>query len=142
KVRFFVSGTDANICAIRLARAFSGRQKLARSEGGYHGASDELIVGTSVLRPRAEKVPNGVPAQATADIVEIPYNDPDRAETILRANASTLAAVIIEPILTAGGMIESTTEYLQRLRDVTAELGIVLIFDEVVTFPIAYGGAQ
>lgn len=142
KVRFFVSGTDANICAIRLARAFTGRQKLARSEGGYHGASDELIVGTSVLRPRAEKVPNGVPAQATADIVEIPYNDPDRAESILRANASTLAAVIIEPILTAGGMIESTTEYLQRLRDVTAELGIVLIFDEVVTFPIAYGGAQ
>ncbi|MBL5974732.1 MAG: aminotransferase class III-fold pyridoxal phosphate-dependent enzyme [Candidatus Leucobacter sulfamidivorax] len=142
KVRFFVSGTDANICALKLARAYTGRTKIARSIGGYHGTADELSVGVSVLRAREETVPLGALVRAEEEIVQIPYNDPDGAEAVIREHASELAAVIIEPVMTAAGMLESTREYLQRLRAVTEELGVILLFDEVVTFPVAYGGAQ
>jgi glutamate-1-semialdehyde 2,1-aminomutase len=142
KVRFFVSGTDANICALRLARAFTGRSLVAKSIGGYHGTSDELIAGVSVLRDREDVVPRGALRHSKDEIVEIPYNDPDGAESVIREHAKDLAAVLIEPVMTAAGMLESTGEYLQRLREVTEELGILLIFDEVVTFPVAYGGAQ
>lgn len=142
KVRFFVSGTDANICALRLARAYTGRTRVARSVGGYHGTSDELIAGVSVLRDRADIVPRGALEQSKDEIVQIPYNDADGAESIIRAHAQELAAVLIEPVMTAAGMLESSREYLQRLREVTEELGILLVFDEVVTFPVAYGGAQ
>ncbi|MCU1477794.1 MAG: hypothetical protein JWQ64_2487 [Subtercola sp.] len=142
KVRFFVSGTDANLCAIRLARGFTGRSKIARSVGGYHGTSDTLLVGRSVLRAPDDEVPLGVQSQAADDVVQIPYNDADGAEAIIRSNAAELAAVIIEPVMTAAGMVEGQAGYLQRLRDVTTELGIVLIFDEVVTFSVAYGGGQ
>ena len=142
KVRYFVSGTDANIAALRLARAYTGRTLVARSIGGYHGTSDELIAGVSVLRAREEVVPRGALEQSKDGIVQIPYNDPDGAEAVIREHASDLAAVLIEPVMTAAGMLESSGEYLRRLREVTEELGILLIFDEVVTFPVAYGGAQ
>lgn len=142
KVRFFVSGTDANLCAIRLSRAFTGRVKIAKAIGSYHGTSDALIVGTSVLRAPDDYVPLGVPAHAAEEIVEIPYNDPDGAEEVLRREGADLAAVLVEPVMTAAGMVAGTGEFLQRLRDVTHELGIVLVFDEVVTYPVAYGGAQ
>lgn len=142
KVRFFVSGTDANLTAIRLARAYTGRVKIARSEGGYHGTADELIVGRSVLRPVDDILPAGVLPHAAADVYQIPYNDPDEAEARIRKHAAETAAVIIEPVMTAAGMLEAQADFLQRLRDVTTELDIVLIFDEVVTYPVAYGGAQ
>ena len=142
KVRFFASGTDANLCAIRLARGYTGRSKIARSIGGYHGTSDTLMVGRSVLRAPEDEIPLGIQSSAIDEIVQIPYNDPDGAEAIIRQHVSDIAAVIIEPVMTAAGMVEGTTEYLQRLRDVTTELGIVLIFDEVVTFSVAYGGGQ
>ncbi|MBO1901428.1 aminotransferase class III-fold pyridoxal phosphate-dependent enzyme [Leucobacter weissii] len=142
KVRFFASGTDANLCALRLARAFTGKSRIARSVGGYHGTSDELIVGVSVLRPPDELHPPGVVREAGNNMLQIPYNDADGAEQMLRDHAHDLAAVLIEPVMTAAGMLESSHEYLRRLRAVTDELGILLIFDEVVTFPVAYGGAQ
>lgn len=142
KVRFFASGTDANLCAVRLARAFTGRRKIAKSVGGYHGTADQFIAGRSVLRDADDIVPRGSDVRAIDEIVLIPYNDADGAEAVIRENAGSLAAVLIEPVMTAGGMIESRDGYLQRLRDVTAELDILLIFDEVVTFPVAYGGAQ
>jgi glutamate-1-semialdehyde 2,1-aminomutase len=75
-------------------------------------------------------------------LIEFPFNDPDGAERAIEHEAGNLAAVIIEPVMGAAGMIPATTEFLQRLREVTQRHGIVLIFDEVVTFPIAYGGAQ
>ena len=142
KIRFFASGTDANIAALRLARAYSGKTHIARSIGGYHGTSDELIVGVSVLRKPEDIVPIGVVEEAHEKVISFPYNDPDGAEAVLRANADHLAAVIVEPVMTAAGMLEACGDFLQRLRDVTTELGIVLIFDEVVTFSVAYGGAQ
>lgn len=142
KVRFFVSGTDANVCAVRLARAFTGRDRIARSVGGYHGTADALTVGVSVLRSAGDLLPDGIPAHSMDEIVSIPYNDADGAEKVLREHATELAAVLIEPVMSAAGMIESQDGYLQRLRSVTSELGILLIFDEVVTFAVAYGGAQ
>jgi glutamate-1-semialdehyde 2,1-aminomutase len=142
KVRFFASGTDANLAAVRLARGFTGRPKIAKSIGGYHGTADMFMVGRSVLRDPADVVPTGVWERARDAVVEIPYNDPDGAEEIIRREAGDIAAVLIEPAMTSAGMVEGQAGYLQRLRDVTAELGIILIFDEVVTFPVAYGGAQ
>lgn len=142
KVRFFASGTDANLCAIRIARAHTGRIKIAKAAAAYHGTADVLIVGTSTLRDPNEFVPVGVPPRAAAEVVEIPYNDPDGAEEILEREADNLAGLLIEPILTTPGMIPATPEFLQRMREVTARLGIVLIFDEVVTYPVAYGGGQ
>jgi glutamate-1-semialdehyde 2,1-aminomutase len=142
KVRFFASGTDANLCAIRLARAFTGRTKIAKAMGSYHGTADVMIAGTSILRDPDEFVPVGVPSHVAGDIVEFPFNDPDGAEAILEREGDELAAVLVEPVMTAAGMIEATREFLQRLREVTAAKDIVLIFDEVVTYPVAYGGGQ
>jgi glutamate-1-semialdehyde 2,1-aminomutase len=141
KVRFFASGTDANLCALRLARAFTGRRKVAKALGSYHGAADVLLAGTSLLRP-GEFIPAGVPAGIENDIVEIPFNDPDGAAAIIEREGEQLAAVLIEPVMTAAGMIEARPDFLRRLREVTAREGIVLIFDEVVTYPVAYGGGQ
>lgn len=142
KVRFFASGTDANLCALRVARAFTGREKLAKVIGSYHGTADVFTVGQSILRDPGDFLPAGLPARIVDEIVEIPYNDPDGAEEILTQHAAELAAVFVEPVLTAAGMIEAKPEYLHRLREVTARHGIVLVFDEVVTLPVAFGGAQ
>jgi glutamate-1-semialdehyde 2,1-aminomutase len=142
RVRFLVSGTEANLLALRLARTFTGRTKVAKAEGSYHGIADQLVVGSSTIGFAADRVPAGVLPGVADEIVEIPYNDPDGAEAILEREGSRIAAVIVEPVMGAAGMIAATTEYLQRLREVTRRQGILLIFDEVVTFPIAYGGAQ
>jgi glutamate-1-semialdehyde 2,1-aminomutase len=142
RVRFLVSGTEANLLAMRLARAHTGRIKIAKSQGSYHGHADHTVVGSSTVGISPKKVPSGVVPSVADELVEIPFNDPDGAEEILEREASNVAAVLVEPVQGAAGMIDASTEYLQRLRDVTARLGIVLIFDEVVTFPVAYGGAQ
>jgi glutamate-1-semialdehyde 2,1-aminomutase len=105
KVRFFASGTDANLCALRLARAHTGKAKVAKVAGSYHGTADVLISGTSVLRE--QPVPPGVPMSVASDIVEIPFNDSNGAEVILERTASEVAAVLVEPILGVAGMIEA-----------------------------------
>jgi glutamate-1-semialdehyde 2,1-aminomutase len=142
RVRFLVSGTEANLLAMRLARAHTGRVKIAKAEGSYHGHADHTVVGSSTVGINPNRVPAGVAPAVPAELLEIPFNDPDGAEEILEREAADVAAVIVEPVQGAAGMIDASTEYLQRLREVTARLGIVLVFDEVVTFPIAYGGAQ
>lgn len=142
KVRFFASGTDANLCAIRLARGFTGRTMIAKAMGSYHGTADALIVGHSILRPPGDVLPPGVAAHAIDEVVEFAFNDLPATEEVLRQHGSHLAAVLVEPVMTAAGMIEADGDYLRGLRSITAELGIVLIFDEVVTFPVAYGGGQ
>jgi glutamate-1-semialdehyde 2,1-aminomutase len=142
KVRFFASGTDANLAAIRLARAATGRERIAKAIGSYHGTADALVVGQSVLRAPGEILPPGVPAATADQVVEFPYNDADGAEAVLTEHARELAAILVEPVLTAAGMIEAREDFLARLREVATREGIVLIFDEVVTFPVAYGGGQ
>jgi glutamate-1-semialdehyde 2,1-aminomutase len=142
RVRFLVSGTEANLLAMRLARAHTGRWKIAKTEGSYHGHADQLQTGSSTVAIAAKRLPTGVPESVVDELVEIPFNDPDGAEEILERQGASIAAVMVEPVQGAAGMIAATTEFLRRLRDVTRRLGIVLIFDEVVTFPVAYGGAQ
>jgi glutamate-1-semialdehyde 2,1-aminomutase len=142
RVRFFVSGTETNQFALRLARTFSGRTKIAKAQGSYHGVADHLIVGSSTISIAPNRVPAGLLPRIADEIVEFPYNDPDGTEEVLEREGADIAAVLIEPVMGAAGMIDASTEFLQRLRDVTARLGIVLVFDEVVTFPVAYGGAQ
>ena len=142
RVRFLTSGTEANLLAIRLARSCNGRVKIAKAQGSFHGHADHTVVGSSTVGIQPNSVPSGVAPNVVNELVELPFNDPDGAEEILQRTAADVAAVLIEPVQGAAGMIAATSEYLQRLRDVTARLGIVLIFDEVVTFPVAYGGAQ
>src|SRR5438105_13970413 len=149
-VRFCNSGTEATMFAMRLARAFTGRPKIARMEGGYHGTHDYAEVSThpglDSAGPADAPVPQrdsiGTPDWALDQVVVLPFNNPDAAEAAIRREGGALAAVILEPIIGAGGVIAATPEFLQRLRDVTRELGILLIFDEVISFRVAPGGAQ
>jgi glutamate-1-semialdehyde 2,1-aminomutase len=142
RVRFLASGTESNLLALRLARAFTGRHKLAKARGAYHGIADVLVVGDSSISFDGIGIPAGVTPGVAQDVVEFPFNDPDGAEAALERAGEQIAAVLVEPIMGAAGMVPATPEFVRRLRDVTARLGIVLIFDEVVTFPVAYGGAQ
>jgi glutamate-1-semialdehyde 2,1-aminomutase len=149
-VRFCNSGTEATMFAMRLARAFTGRAKIARIEGGYHGTHDYAEVSTHPMlseagapdAPIAQPDSIGTPEWVLGQTVVLPFNNPDAAEAIIRREGSELAAVILEPIIGAGGVIAATVEFLERLRRVTRELGILLIFDEVISFRVGPGGAQ
>ena len=136
--------------AMRLARAFTGRPKIARMEGGYHGTHDQAEVSTHPALSEAGPpdapvaLPDsvGTPRWAVEQTVVLPYNNPDAAEAILRREGSQVAAVILEPVIGAGGVIAATPEFLRRLRSLTQELGMLLIFDEVISLRVAPGGAQ
>ena len=122
-VRFTNSGTEAVLQALRAARAFTGRGKIAKVEGGYHGSFEGVL-------------------EATDDVVLIPFNEPSGACALLEEHADELAAVIVEPVMGAAGMIPADPEYLEALRDATTALGVLLVFDEVLSFRVAHGGAQ
>jgi glutamate-1-semialdehyde 2,1-aminomutase len=149
-VRFCNSGTEATMFAMRLARAYTGRPKIARIEGGYHGTHDYAEVSThpapadagSGEHPLARPDSIGTPEWALRDTVVLPFNHPEAAERILREAADQVAAVILEPIIGAGGVIAADHEFLERLRSVTRELQMLLIFDEVISLRVAPGGAQ
>ncbi|UCD80245.1 MAG: aspartate aminotransferase family protein [Desulfobacterales bacterium] len=150
QVRFCNSGTEATMFAIRAARAFTGRDKVLKMEGIYHGTHDmvEISVFPSLSEAGDERSPRpvpssaGIPANVFQNMIVAPFNDIDATKALIEANRNDLAAVIIEPVMTAAGVIPATQEYLAYLREVTHRLGIVLIFDEVVTFRLAPGGAQ
>jgi glutamate-1-semialdehyde 2,1-aminomutase len=149
-VRFCNSGTEATMFAMRLARAFTRRPKIARVEGGYHGTHDYAEVSTHPEvdeagppdAPIARPDSIGTPDWALEHTVVLPFNNPDAAEAIIRREGGQLAAVILEPIIGGGGVIAATPDYLERLRSVTRELSILLIFDEVISLRVAPGGAQ
>ena len=149
-VRFCNSGTEATMFAMRLARSFTGRPKIARIEGGYHGTHDYAEVSTHPApakagpsdRPTATPDSIGTPQWVLDTSVVLPFNNPDAAERILREDGDQVAAVILEPIIGAGGVIAATTEFIKRLRSVTRELGMLLIFDEVISLRVSPGGAQ
>ena len=150
KVRFVNSGTEATLNAIRAARALSGKQKLVKCEGAYHGNHDAIQISVvppldkagDADSPEAVKAFPGISETATDDIFITPYNDIVAAERIIREHADELAAVIVEPVNGQCGMVAGKPEFLEGLRRVTDELGIILIFDEVIAFRIARGGAQ
>ena len=144
-VRFANSGTEGTMMAIRAARAFTGREKIAKFEGGYHGAHEYVSVS---VRPPLDKldpsgptpVPeySGMPQSILDQVIVLPYNDLDWCERELRRNANELACLIMEPVVSSFGYLSGDTDFLRGLRDLTAELGIVLIYDEVQSFRIAH----
>ena len=150
KVRFVNTGTEATLNAIRAARAFTGKQKLVKCEGAYHGNHDAIQISVvppldqagDAESPEAIKAFPGISRTSIDDIFIAPFNNIVSAERIIREHADELAAVIVEPVNGQCGMVPGTPEFLEGLRRVTKELGIVLIFDEVIAFRIAYGGAQ
>jgi glutamate-1-semialdehyde 2,1-aminomutase len=143
-VRFVNSGTEATMSALRLARAFTGRPKILKFAGHYHGHSDMLLVqaGSGVATLGLPDSP-GVPAGATADTLTLPFNDLGAVETLFAQFPDQIAAVILEPVVGNMGFVLPQPGYLQGLRNLTTKYGTVLIFDEVMTgFRVALGGAQ
>lgn len=141
-VRAVSSGTEATMSALRLARGATGRAKIVKADGGYHGHADCLLVaagsGAATLGIPGSA---GVPEGAARDTIVVPFNDLGAVEAALAAG--DVAAVIIEPVAGNMGLVEPAPGYLEGLRALTAKHGTVLIFDEVMTgFRVAYGGAQ
>ena len=149
-VRFTNSGTEATLNTIRAARAFTGKNKFAKVEGGYHGTHDAVTVSVRVdvkkageaQQPKAVAASEGLADGILDQVVVIPFNDTANARRILEDNKHQLAAVIVEPVMGSVGMIPGTAEFLTMLREFTEENGIVLIFDEVISFRVAPGGSQ
>ncbi|KAJ4974713.1 hypothetical protein NE237_007887 [Protea cynaroides] len=143
-VRFVNSGTEACMGVLRLARAFTGRQKVIKFEGCYHGHADPFLVkaGSGVATLGLPDSP-GVPKAATIDTLTSPFNDVSTVENLFESNRGEIAAIILEPVVGNSGFIAPKPGFLNALRQITKENGALLIFDEVMTgFRLAYGGAQ
>jgi glutamate-1-semialdehyde 2,1-aminomutase len=143
-VRFVSSGTEACISALRVMRAYTGRTKIIKFEGCYHGHGDAFLVqaGSGVVTLGLPDSP-GVPAAVTAPTLCAPYNDLAAVKALFAANKGEIAGVILEPVVGNSGFIVPDKAFLQGLRDITKAEGAVLCFDEVMTgFRIAYGCAQ
>ena len=143
-VRFVTSGTEAAMSAIRLARAATGRDRIVKFAGGYHGHADALLAdaGSGVATLGIPGSP-GVPAGAVATTVVLPYNDLDAAAGLFAAEGERIAAVIVEPVAGNMGCVPPRPGFLDGLRSLTSKSGAVLVLDEVMTgFRVAYGGAQ
>lgn len=137
--RFTNSGTEANMYAIRLARAYSGKSKIAKFEGGWHGGYDALHVGVKYPFDVPESA--GLTVGAVEDTTVLPFNDFEGVKEKL--NGEEIACIIVEPVMGAGGGIPAEKEFLKALREFCDEKGILLVFDEVITgFRLAPGGAQ
>lgn len=149
-VRYCNSGTEAVMNAVKVARAFTGRAKIAKCEGAYHGTYD-VVETSQEARPEnwgELDAPNSVPTAAGTpqgvldDVVVIPFNNVELGEKILRAKGNDLAAVLVDVMPNRAGLVPATQEFLDMLRRVTKEIGALLIFDEVITFRLGYNGAQ
>ena len=138
-LRFTNSGSEATLMALRAARAYTGRAKIAKFAGSYHGSHDY-----AAAEPTADAATQrmGVPAAVAETLVMLPFNDAAAVEQRIAAHRHELAAVIIEPVIGAGGVIAPQPGFLEALRAITTEHGIVLIFDEVIAFRLGYHGAQ
>jgi glutamate-1-semialdehyde 2,1-aminomutase len=143
KVRLVSSGTEAAMSALRLARAFTHRDRILKTAGGYHGHADALLASAgSGLATLGIPASPGVPTGAAADTIVVPYNDLDAAEAFVR-HGEGLAAVIVEPVAANMGVVPPAPSYLETLRRLCDVSGTLLIFDEVITgFRVARGGAQ
>src|SRR3989440_8299618 len=143
-IRFVNSGTEATMSALRLARAFTGRNKIIKFSGCYHGHADMLLVqaGSGVATMSLPDSP-GVPPEATRNTLIAPYNDSDAVEALFRAYPDDIAAIIVEPAAANMGLVLPLTGFLEKLRSLTQQYGALLIFDEVMTgFRVALGGMQ
>ncbi|WP_238719968.1 aspartate aminotransferase family protein [Nitratireductor alexandrii] len=144
QLRYLSTGGEADMYALRLARAHTGRDKILKFEGGYHGMSAEAMI--SIFPDRLENFPNGIadsaglPARVRESVLVAPFNDEAFVRQILAEHGDEIAAVIVEPLQR---LVPPEPGFLEALREETSKRGIVLIFDEIVTgFRLAYGGAQ
>ena len=144
QVRLVSSGTEATMSAIRLARGFTGRSKIVKFEGCYHGHADSLLVkaGSGALT-FGQPSSAGVPAEITAHTLVLDYNDADMLQRTFRAQGDEIAAAIVEPVAGNMNLVKPRPEFLRALRDLCTKHGAVLIFDEVMTgFRVGLQGAQ
>ncbi len=144
RIRFVSSGTEATFAALRMARARSGREKILKFEGGWHGGHDYAQQGTTPTEPAhyPEAVPDcaGIPSAVGASVLVSPFNDTETALRLIDAEADDIAAVMVEPLQRT---VRPQPGFLEALRESTSRHGIALIFDEIVTgFRLAWGGAQ
>ena len=149
-IRYTNSGTEANMHALRIARAYTGKAKIIKTEGGYHGTTD---VFEASVDPNIKKAgtldqikvileSRGVSENALKDVLVVPFNDIERTRKMIEEHHRETACIIIEPIMGSAGQITPDLEYLKFLREITEQYHIVLIFDEVVTGRLSLGGAQ
>ena len=149
QVRFANSGTEAVMMALKAARAFTGRPKIAKCEGAYHGSYDYAEVSLDPSpdawgrnAPVSVAYAKGTPDNVLADVVTIPFNDTEAAVSLVREHGSELACVMVDPMPNRAGLAPADKAYLNALREITREVGALLVFDEVITFRLGYSGAQ
>lgn len=149
QVRFCNSGTEAVMMALKVARAHTGRPKIAKCEGAYHGSYDYAEVSLDPTpeawgrnAPVSVAYARGTPDNVLADVLTIPFNDTEAAVSLIREHGRDLACVLVDPMPNRAGLAPADQAYLQALRKVTREIGALLIFDEVITFRVGYRGAQ
>ena len=151
RLRFCSSGTEAVLGALRAARAFTERPMIAKFEGAYHGIDDPALISyLPPLGPELGPAQRPLPVAASAglapgtaeNVLVLPFNDGEACAALIREHADRLAAVIVDPLSTAAGMTLPAPGFLETLRSITGDLGIVLIFDEVVSFRAGRGGMQ
>ncbi|MCL2868886.1 MAG: glutamate-1-semialdehyde 2,1-aminomutase [Candidatus Bathyarchaeota archaeon] len=143
-MRLVNTGTEATMHAIRAARGYTGRKKIIKFEGCFHGSHDNVLVKAG-SGAATFGTPNsiGIPEETTKNTIVLPYNNIAAIETVLEQEGNEIAAIIVEPILANVGLILPKTNYLATLRKLTNKYGVVLIFDEIITgFRLALGGAQ
>ncbi|KAE8123825.1 hypothetical protein FH972_018748 [Carpinus fangiana] len=144
-VRFVNSGTEACMGVLRLARAFTGKEKLIKFEGCFHGHADPFLVkaGSGVATLGLPDSPGGVPKAATSETLNAPFNDISAVENLFEMNKGEIAAIILDPVVGNSGFIVPKPDFLNAIRKLCKENGALLIFDEVMTgFRLSYGGAQ
>jgi glutamate-1-semialdehyde 2,1-aminomutase len=150
KIRFVNSGTEAVMCCLKAARAYTGRPKIAKVEGAYHGIYDYAEVSQTAqpdnwgepAQPRSIPVAQGTPRSALDEVVVIPFNNSAVALAILDRHADELACVLVDPLPHHLGFIPAAAPFIEALRSWTQQHGALLVFDEVITYRSAYGGAQ
>lgn len=150
RVRFTNSGTEAVMMAIRAAKAFTGKNKIGKMEGGYHGISEYASVSVHPDLSKAGPTPlpkslpdsYGISENILREVVVMPFNNAEAIERIVKNEKDNLACIIVEPMMGTGGIIPAKKGFLSDLRRITKENGILLIFDEVQTFRHSQGGAQ
>ena len=150
KIRFVNSGTEAVMCCIKAARAFTGRAKIAKVEGAYHGLYDYAEISQTANstnwgeadHPRSVPVARGTPPAAVDDVIVIPFNNADAAIAILDAHADELACVLVDPLPHRVGLMPASKPFIEALFTWTRKTGTHLVLDEVITFRSEFGGAQ
>lgn len=150
RVRFVNSGTEAVMALIKAARAYTGRAKIAKAEGAYHGTYDYAEVSQTstpgnwgdVNKPVSVPVANGTPQSVLDEVVIYPFNDIQRTLAILDRHAGDIACVIIDPVPHRVGLVPASTGFVQAIYDWTRKNGALMVFDEVITLRVNYGGAQ